>query len=180
MDPDIRLALGKAMVPVMAVLVLLGLGGWGVAVAAEGLAYGAGLSGTRGALVAERCQRVDRSEAVPRVTGDCRGTFFPDGGGPADERARTPDDEAVDLHRRVPVACAADGVCRPTGAFPVLHWVSVLLLALTAFPVAGFVAVQGLLVTRDWSQRWRIGLGVAAAVLLLGAFATFAGAMAAK
>ncbi|MFF7454757.1 hypothetical protein [Kitasatospora sp. NPDC008115] len=177
MDRDILRAAGKALVPLLAVLALLAVGGRGAAHAGEGLAYTSGLAGTRGVMVAERCLRIDPDRAALGPTGDCRGTFFPDDGGPANEHAWT--DWRIDTQERVPVSCAADGECRLAGTGGALFWLSLLLLALAAFPVAGFVAVHGLLRHRDRTQRKRVGFGVATAVLLVGALATFAGALAA-
>ncbi|MFF2348767.1 hypothetical protein ACFVVL_03180 [Kitasatospora sp. NPDC058115] len=166
------------VVTLAAVLALLVVGGRGTAHAGQGLAYAGGLAGTRGVLVAEQCLRVNADRPALGPTGDCRGTFLPDDGGPANEHART--DWRIDTHERVPVSCAADGECRLAGTGGVLYWLSLLLLALAAFPVAGFVAVQGLLRHRDRTQRKRVVLGVATAVLLAGALATFAGALAAR
>ncbi|MFE7559977.1 hypothetical protein [Kitasatospora sp. NPDC057500] len=177
MDRDVLRAAGKALVPLVAVLTLLAIGGRGTAHAGEGLAHASGLTGTRGVLVADRCLRTDPDRTALGPTGDCRGTFFPDDGGPANEHART--DWRIDTHERVPASCAADGECRLAGPGGVLYWLSLLLLALAAFPVAGFVAVHGMLRHRDRTQRKRVALGVATAVLLVGALATFAGALAA-
>ncbi|MET8704140.1 hypothetical protein ABZW10_35605 [Kitasatospora sp. NPDC004723] len=171
-------AAARALVPVAAVLALLAVGGRGTAHAGEGLAYAAGFAGTRGALVADQCLRANADRPALGPSGDCRGTFFPDDGGPANEYAWT--DWRIDTHQRVAVSCAADGECRLAGTGGVLYWLSLLQLALAAFPVAGFAAVQGLLRHRDPSQRKRVVLGVTAAVLLVGAFATFAGALAAR
>ncbi|MER6362390.1 hypothetical protein [Kitasatospora sp. NPDC001527] len=173
-----RLRAAAALLPLAAVLALLAVGGRGAAHAGQGLAYATGLTGTRGVLVAERCLRVNADRPALGPTGDCRGTFVPDDGGPANEHART--DWRIDTHRPVPVSCAADGACRLAGTGGVLYWLSLLLLALAAFPVAGFVAVQGLLRHRDRSQRRRVALGVATAALLACALATFAGALAAR
>ncbi|MER7706967.1 hypothetical protein ABTX81_29215 [Kitasatospora sp. NPDC097605] len=178
MDRDVRRAAAKALVPVAAVLVLLVIGGCATAHAGEGLAYAGGLAGTRGVLVADQCLRTDPNRPALGPTGDCRGTFFPDDGGPADEHAWT--DWRIDTQERVPVSCAADGECRLAGTGGVLYWLSLLLLALAAFPFAGFVAVHGLLRHRDRSQRKRVVLGVATAVLPACALATFAGALAAR
>ncbi|GAA1383196.1 hypothetical protein GCM10009639_03180 [Kitasatospora putterlickiae] len=178
MDQGIRRVTAKAVVPVVAALALLVVGGRGAVHAGEGLAYATGLAGTRGVLVAERCLRTDPDRPAAGPTGDCRGTFLPDDGGPANEHART--DWLIDTQRRVPVFCAADGECRLSGTGGVLYWLSLSLLALAALPVAGFVTVQGLLRDRDRSQRKRVVLGVTTAVLLTCALATFAGAVAAR
>ncbi|MFF8772223.1 hypothetical protein [Kitasatospora sp. NPDC015120] len=172
----------RAAVPVVvtpvAVLALLAVGGRGTAHAGQGFAYATGLTGTRGVLVADECLRISADRPSLGPVGDCRGTFFPDDGGPANEHART--DWRIGTHERVPVSCADDGECRLAGTGGVLSWLSLLLLALAAFPVAGFAAVQGLLRHRDRSQRKRVVLGVATAVLLAGALATFVGALAAR
>ncbi|MED7955333.1 hypothetical protein [Streptomyces sp. BE303] len=175
MDPDIRRGPGRALVPVVAVLALLGLGGWGAVTAGEGLAYATAVAGTRGELVADRCLRTDPARPAQGTTGDCRGTFFPDGGGQANEHAWI--DWKIATGERVEVSCTGDGECRLVGAAGVLFWLSILLLALAALPVAGFVAVHQPLRPLDRSQRLRVGLGIAAAVLLVGAFAAFVGAL---
>ncbi|MFB6887770.1 hypothetical protein ACFCX4_00435 [Kitasatospora sp. NPDC056327] len=167
----------KAVVPLAAALALLAVGGRATAHAGDGLAHATGLTGTRGVLVADRCLRTDPHRPALGPTGDCRGTFRPDGGGPANERART--DRRIPTGEPVPVSCAADGECRLAGTGGVLTWLSLLLLALAAFPAAAFAAVQGLLRHRDRSQRKRVVLGVATVVLLVCAVATFAGALAA-
>ncbi|MFJ9949599.1 hypothetical protein [Kitasatospora sp. NPDC091207] len=175
MDPDVRRALVKALTIVAAVLALLGVGGWGAVTAGERLGYAAGWTGTPGVLVADRCLRSDSAEAVPTETGDCRGTFFPDGGGLPTEHARI--DWRVDTHTRVRVSCE-DGECRLAGTVGLFKWLSLFLFALTAIALGACLAARLSRSLLPW--RWLVpALAILTGALLTGAFAFLLGGLAA-
>ncbi|MFI8083294.1 hypothetical protein ACIF6L_21160 [Kitasatospora sp. NPDC086009] len=175
MDPDIRRALVKALTIAAAVLALLGVGGWGAVTAGDGLGYATGLSGTPGVLVADRCLRTDSAEAVPTETGDCRGTFYPDGGGLPNEYARI--DWKVDTHNRVRVSCE-DGECRLAGTAGLFKWLSLFLFALAAITLGACLAARLLKSLIPW--KWLVtALAITTGALLTGAFAFLLGGLAA-